>query len=195
MVRSVAESWSLEPIGSLRLGTVDYPIPPLTFARFQRLLGLDAAVFAQAMTAGDVAAAWPWVDVCLPGVTRVEWEEHGTREQIARVFLMFVNGHDWEFIGESIRFGEPPAPGEAMPSQVDVASGLLAVARHSAHRIEDLLAMRVEGFYLLVEAIRQENDRQAEPEMVGPPPGIEMSSTIPGSLLDLMAQAEGANGG
>ncbi len=201
MVRGVVDAWSLEPIGSLKLGQGEYPVPPLTFARFQRLLGLDAPAFARAIAGGDIRAAWPCVQVCVPSVPRQEWDDYATQKTVADLFLLFVRGHDWVFIGEAIRFGQPQAPGETMPSQNDVASGLLAVAKQSAHRIEDLLAMRVEGFYYVVEAIREEADRKAAAvrealgEVEGPLPGMAYEAAVPSSLLDLMSRAEGVSDG
>ena len=195
MVRGVADAWALEPIGSLRLGERDYAIPPLTFARFQRLLGLDAPGLVQGMAGGDIAAAWPWAEVCMPGITRAEWEEHATKATVALAVLAFAKAHDWEFIGEAIRFGEPQEPGEKLPTQIDVTSGLLAVAKQSGHRIEDLLAMRPEGFYLIVESIRQQTE-DARPRETNAtmPPGIGVE-TDPEAVAKMNALLEGATDG
>lgn len=201
MVRGVVDAWSLDPIGSLKLGQGEHPVPPLTFARFQRLLALDAPAFARAIAGGDVRAAWPCAQVCVPAITRQEWDDYATQKTVADLFLLFVRAHDWEFIGEAIRFGQPQGPGETMPSQNDVAAGLLAVAKQSAHRIEDLLTMRVEGFYYVVEAIREEADRkvtavrEALGEVGGAPPGMAYETKVPSSLLDLMSRAEGVSDG
>lgn len=85
-----------------------------------------------------------------------------------------------------------------MPSQVAIASGLLAVARRSGYRIEDLLTMRVEGFYLLIETLRADAERtqaEANGEEPGVLPGVEYESKVPQSLVDLMERAEGVPNG
>ncbi|MBK9968675.1 MAG: hypothetical protein IPP07_28955, partial [Holophagales bacterium] len=51
MVRGLIDAWSLEPLGVLRLGDREFPVPPLTLGRFQRLLGLDT----EALTKGLLA--------------------------------------------------------------------------------------------------------------------------------------------
>lgn len=188
---SVADAWSLAPIGNIRLGTRDVPIPPLTFSRFQRLLSLPTAELVRAMTTGDVAAAAPWAEVVLPGLSRAEWNDFATPATIGKLFLAFAKGHDWSYIGEAIRFGEPPDEGEEPPTPVMLAAGLLGMARASGYTITELTDMRLEGFHLLVEVLRG----QPRLEEGGVPFGFEY--VPPGEstpLFDLLKKADEARG-
>jgi hypothetical protein len=192
VVRSVSEAWSLDPIGSLRLGQVDHPVPPLTFARFQRLLGLDHAAFTTALAGGDTAAAWSFVTVCCPGVTRGEWEEWGGQREVARLFLLFVEAHGWSAIGEAIRFGETMEDGETLPTRTEITAGLLSIAKATGYTIEALYAMRVDGFYLLVETLREGRPPVEEPGTMPAGIGVE---TDPEALARVSAILEGATRG
>ena len=192
---AVADAWSLEPIGELRLGERVFPVPPLTFARFQRLLGIDHAAIVAAMTGGGLAGAWPAVEACVPGVPRDLWEEEAMPPDVASLFLVFVKGHDWAFISDAIRFGEPPEPGEKPSTRAEVVGGLIAIARATGYTIEALNAMRVEGFYMLVEALRAEKERNANPEGEGMPGGIEVADGDATGLLARLNEAVGASRG
>jgi hypothetical protein len=178
----VADAWSLDPIGELRLGDRLVPVPPLTFGRFQRLLALPSSEFIRAMATGDVAAAFPWAEVVIPGLSRTEWEGGATAATIGKLFMLFTRGHDWAFIGDAIRF-------------VTRAAGLLAIARASGHRIGDLVEMRLEGFHLLVETLRRE--RESGEEQVpqgGIPEGFGYAPDASGLLEKLKAAEEAASG-
>lgn len=191
----VADAWSLDPIGELRLGDRLVPVPPLTFGRFQRLLALPSSEFIRAMATGDVAAAFPWAEVVIPGLSRTEWEGGATAATIGKLFMLFTRGHDWAFIGDAIRFGEPADADEEMPTIVTLAAGLLAIARASGHRIGDLVEMRLEGFHLLVETLRRE--RESGEEQVpqgGIPEGFGYAPDASGLLEKLKAAEEAASG-
>lgn len=209
MVRGVSEAWSLEPIGKVKLGPREHPVPPLTFGRFQRLLASEpqkilAALVETAHVKGQTvterlmerALRWailrhprvtprlwqlvelfglgkrhrpmpgvePWVRICVPTVEPGEWEKHGGAQAFCALFLMFARAHDWEFISEAIRFGEPAAPGEIIPTRTQVTAGLMAVAKEAGYTIEELHAMRLDGFYTLVEAIREQHEDQTREE-------------------------------
>ena len=81
---SVADAWSLAPIGEVRLGARVVPVPPLTFGRFQRLLGSEPEKIAAAL-AGDGAAlartraeramdaALRWSIIRAPRLTKYLW--------------------------------------------------------------------------------------------------------------------------
>ncbi len=176
----------------MTLGGRDHPVPPLSLGRFQRLLGLDHSAFTTALAGGDTAAAWPFVAVCCPGVTRGEWEEWGGQREVAQLFLLFVEAHDWTAIGEAIRFGEPMEDGETLPTRTEITAGLLSIAKATGYTIEALHSMRVDGFYLLVETLRE--GRPPVEENGTMPAGIGVESD-PEALARVNAILEGATRG
>lgn len=236
MRATVADAWSLAPIGELRLGEKVFPVPPLTFARFQRLIGAEPQAFVSALvdkvptkTAAERLMAralrwtilyaprltrylWKLVDlfglgkqngrvpelaglvrICVPDVPEELWKTHGAPIDAVNLFLTFGRGHDWSLISDAIRLGEPLEPGETMPSQADFVGGLLAVAKATGYKVEELTEMRVDGFYLLVEALRE----QRPPEVGGEiPMGVEYENQEGSSaLLDMLKRAEEAGRG
>jgi hypothetical protein len=146
---------------------------------------------------GGVEAAGPLVRLLVPTVGAGEWEAHAGPRQVAALFLAFAKSHDWPFIAEAIRFGEPREGGETLPSRTEVTAGLLSVAKQTGYRLEELLGTRVEGFYSMVDALREENERRsvgttAEDE-VEPP--IAREAGIHDAFLERLAEAEGATSG
>jgi hypothetical protein len=237
VVRSVADAWSLEPIGTIKLGGREHLVPPLTFGRFQRLIASDMAGITAALTAvvkvrpptliergmtrllrwsvlrrpAVTAYLWrvverfglgkrmrpipgiaPWVRLCVPTVTEAEWREHGDQRLFSQLFLMFVKAHDWSFIGDALRFGEPVEGGEVLPSKTQVTAGLLAIAKRAGYTIEALHAMHVDGFYLLVETMREEAAPREESTTM--PPGIGVESD-PEAIARMNALLDGATDG
>lgn len=193
MARGVVESWSLEPIGRVQIGPDEYPVPPLTFGRFQRLLSLDAAGLMRGMAGGDAVAAWPWIEVCLPGVTRNRWEAFCTEKLVADLFVMFGKAHDWAFVSDAIRFGEPVAADEPQVGLVEITAAMLAMAQKSGHKVQDLFELRLEAFYLIVESLRQGAAQAEEPATL--PPGIAVEDGDATGLLEKLRAAEGATDG
>ena len=238
MQATVADAWSLAPIGELRLGERVFPVPPLTFGRFQRLIGAEPEKIAAALVVEtpparrtlaergmDRALRWSilhtprltrwlwrvvdlfglgvrhvpvpeaarWVAICVPGVTEADWRKHGTQRHVAQLFLVFGRAHDWGFIADAIRLGEPLDDGEQLPSLTEITAGLVAVGKATGYTIEALTEMRLDGFYRLVDALRE----QRAPEPGGELPlGIEYADQTDGSrLLDLLAKAEEAGRG
>ena len=234
MARSVADAWSLEPLGVLRLGEREHPIPPLTFGRFQRLVGSEphkaiGAIVGNGASRKQTRVEWlmeralrwsirraprltrhlwwivdrfglgqrrvpvpevaPIVSICVPTVTEAEWKLHGTSRHVVDLFLMFGRAHDWAAIADAIRFGEPPEPGEEMPDRTQIVAGLLAVAKATGYTVEALHAMRVDGFYLLVESLRGQRER-GEPEETVLPPGVTVQGGDETGLLEKLRAAE-----
>jgi len=185
---SVADAWSLAPIGELRLGERVVPVPPLTFGRFQRLLAVDHGDVAAKLVSRDAAALAPLAAIVVPGITEAEWRENASTVTVAHLFALFATGHDWPMIGEAIRFGEAQEPGEEPPTMTQVVAGLLAVAKGSGETVERLTEMRVEGFYLIVDALRGQPPAETsdDPAFQFQPPG---EST---PLLDLLKKADEA---
>ena len=132
------------------------------------------------------------VHTVIPSVTEEEWRKHGTQQEFGRLFLAFANAHDWGFIADAIRFGEPIEDGEILPSAAQVTQGLLAVAKETGYTMEGLTAMRLDGFYRLTEALREQADeRRASAASERPPlAGIAFESEIPQKLVDLVRKAQ-----
>ena len=142
----------------------------------------------------SVAVLAPIAAIVLPGVTEEEWAQHARQADFLRLFLAFAQAHDWPFISEQIRFGEPLEPGERVPSANEVTSGLLAVAKQTGYTMEGLTEMRLDGFYRLVASLREDAERAAPPTQPGVLPGVEFEQGIPAGLADLMARAKGEVG-
>jgi len=229
----------------IELGGREFPVPPLTLGRFQRLLELDTRAIVerllaeQAVAGGVIVRAFnrvlrwsilhaprmkrplwwlvrvfgigrgmrrasgaaPLVATVIPGITVATWREHGSLAELMRLFTLYVEAHDWTFISESIRFGEPLAPGEIIPTPTDVTAGLIAVSREAGYTIEGLTSMRVEGFYRLVDGLRS---RVAAPEpgnvtepfgASGLPEGMVREHEVPAGLKDLLDRATGETRG
>ncbi len=230
---SVADAWSLAPIGELRLGERVVPVPPLTFGRFQRLLGAEPEKITAALAGDgaviprtraertmDAALRWTilraprltrylwrivdlfglglrhvrvpdaarWISICVPEVSENEWRAHGTQRLIAQVFLMFCRAHDWSMIAAAIRFGEPHEDGELTPSRAQVVGGLLSMAKETGYTVEALHEMRLDGFYLLTEALRREPVASED----NPAFRFEEATGESTPLLDLLKKADEA---
>ena len=139
------------------------------------------------------ASAASLVHAAIPSVTEEEWRKHGSQREFGRLFLAFVNAHDWAFVAEAIRFGEPVEDGEVIPTSAQVTQGLLAVAKETGYTMEGLTAMRLEGFYRLTEALREQADERRASVAADRPPlsGIAFESEIPQKLVDLVRNARG----
>lgn len=193
MRATVADAWSLVPIGELRLGERVFPVPPLTFARFQRLLTVDHAAATAQLAAHDAAAFAEIAAIVVPGITEADWRECASTLTALHLFALFVGAHDWTLIAEAIRLGEPVEPGESIPTLQQITAGLIAVGKATGYTIEALTAMRVDGFYLLVDAIREERGPTVGGDL---PMGVEYEDQTGGSsLLDVLKRAEEASRG
>lgn len=193
MRATVADAWSLAPIGELRLGERVFPVPPLTFARFQRLIGADHTAATARLVEHDAAAFAQIATIVVPGITEADWREFASTKTALYLFALFVEAHDWKLIADAIRLGEPEEPGEDIPTLKQITAGLVAIGKATSYTIEALTAMRVDGFYLLVDAIR--DAREAEPggEI---PMGVEYENQEGSSaLLEMLKRAEEAGRG
>lgn len=189
---AVADAWSLAPIGEVRLGDRVVPVPPLTFGRFQRLLGVSHVEATERLVARDASALAEIAAIVVPGITEAEWREHASTVTALHLFSLFVGAHDWSFIADAIRLGEPVEDGEEIPTLPQVVAGLIAVAKGSGETVERLVEMRVDGFYLLVEALRERRPAQ-ESDI---PLGLDYVEDGRGSkLADLLRRAEEAGRG
>jgi hypothetical protein len=189
VVLAVGEAWSLDPIGVLKIGGRAVPVPPITFARFQRLLALDPRVLIEGMAKLDVASLAPWVNVVIPEISEDEWRKSATLKTVGEAFLLFAKSHDWESIANAIALGEPVTTDDPLPTRSEIARGLLGIAQATGHTMEELSAMRIEGFYLLVDLLREKTEPQEEPFTL--PAGMEIASTESGrGLLDILGRAD-----
>jgi len=194
VVRSVTaiDAWALDPIGKVVLGGISYEVPPLTLAKFQRLLALDSAALMAGLANGNDNAILPFLAVACPHITEDVWRQDGSMPDVAELFMMFIQGHDWKLIGEAMNFGEALQPGEKIPTRVDVTKGLLAIARETGYKLEELLGMRVDGFYRFVEAIKSKHtEENASAEDDAPDAMLaEYGGKVSESLLDSLSRAE-----
>jgi hypothetical protein len=136
----------------------------------------------------------PFVNVAVPSISEDEWRKHGSLHLFCSLFLTFARGHEWALVSSAIDFGEEPRPGEETTDAIDVASALLVVAKETGHTIEQLHAMRLEGFYTLVEALRRKASRNAEPVESTLPQGIGFEKDSTG-LFARLSRAEVNDGG
>ena len=193
MRATVADAWSLAPVGELRLGDRLVPVPPLSFGRFQRLIAVGHTQAAAKLAEHDAAAFDEIAAIVVPGITAAEWREHASTKTALYLFAAFVEAHDWPLIAEAIRLGEPADPGEGVPTLKQVTAGLVAIGKATGYTIEALTEMRVDGFYLLIDALREQGGPQEGGEL---PLGVEYDDQTGGSkLLDLLNQAEEAGRG
>lgn len=185
---SVADAWSLAPIGEVRLGARVVPVPPLTFGRFQRLLAADYGDISEKLVGREAGALAAIAAIVVPGITEDEWREHASTVTVAHLFALFVTSHDWPMIADAIRFGEALDPGEVPPTMTQVTAGLLAVAKGSGETVERLTEMRIEGFYLIVDALR------GQPPTSDDDPAFRFEAADGAStpLLDLLKKADEA---
>lgn len=193
MQATVADAWSLAPIGELRLGERVFPVPPLTFGRFQRLIGADHSGATARLMEHDAAGFAEVAAIVVPGITEADWREHASTMTALHLFALFAEAHDWKFIADAIRLGEPLEEGEEIPSLTQVTAGLVAVGKATGYTIEGLTGMRVDGFYLLVDALREQRAPEPGGEL---PMGIDYANQTDGSrLLELLKRAEEAGRG
>lgn len=196
---SLAAAFDTRPLGTLVLGGREFPVPPLTFGRFQRLLALDMGQLVVAIPEFAAEALVDVVKIVAPDIDLVAWREMATEPDVAKVFLMFAKGHDWQFIADSIEFGKTPDPSKRdAPTPTELTSALLSFCRaNPAYSIESLLDMRLEGFYLLVAAQKEINEARAGGVASGDgmaPDGVTVETASPERAAALTAMLDAAEG-
>jgi hypothetical protein len=172
------DAGDLSPMLEIRLGEKTFPVPPLTLARFMKLtacnwsallkgiLGSKAPGVGEPMTDEDVknprafAAKLgaslvdfphvpfaPLIAAVVPGLTEKEWGEHGTPVVMLDLYYRFATAHDWKLIADAIGFGKPV---EKAATGATIAGALMAFCQaYPFYKPEDLLAMRVDYFFLI----------------------------------------------
>lgn len=149
---------------------IEFRVPPLSLGRFLDLMASDWMMLARRLLGsevtnpGDVSAAeilgrqLAGIDhgaftsaVCavVPGMTPETWETRGDVVSFFRLVDYFAKAHDWNLIGKAIGWGEEKVD-EATPTRASVTAALLSFCRaFPTQSVEELLAMRVEGFFYL----------------------------------------------
>jgi len=188
------EANDLSPMLDLQLGEKVYPVPPLTLARFLKLsacdwqamltelLGSNApAMMAEADPEDPVAFAKklgvalvdfphaPFAEVVaaiVPGASAAEWIEHGDALKLMLIYHAFGKTHDWTLISDAIGFGKPV---EKEATGRTVAGALMLFCQNFPfYKPEDLLAMRVDFFFLIRQGVAEprEDETEGVPEAV-----------------------------
>lgn len=117
----------------------------------RQLAGIDHRAFT-----GPVCAV-------VPAMSREAWERWGSTVEAYRLIHFFHGTHDWPLIGKAIGWGEEKVD-EATPTRASVTAALLSFCRaFPTQSVEELLAMRVEGFFYLRDGAN-ETLRGSEPE-------------------------------
>lgn len=196
----LARSFDLRPLGEIRLGGRTFPVPPLTFARFQSLLSTNAAELVAHYAwlpdeelPFDPVPLTPLAVAVVPGLDAETWAEHATPQIAAMLFLLFAKGHDWQAISDAIGFGEPRKDGEKPPTQGLVMAGLLSLAQQSGTPVADLMELRVEGFYAIAAGVKARNEAMREAQAPGRheiPTGLGRREDGGAGLLAMMEEAD-----
>lgn len=210
---SYGSAFSLEPVLTLKIAGRDHTVPPLTFGRFQGLLT------AMRVPPDFTADAWyPIVQEAVPGLRADLWAaECPEPRDVARVgavlLRFFLEAHDWDFIWDALGWGRKTTVAQQESEAVTQSEFLAAaamVARAHGMTLPDVLSMRVEGYFVLVMALKAQNDKAKETESSSKEKGIgsidqllkkvpPVASTGPGKpepnpLLKLMDAANKAAG-
>lgn len=198
---SYATAFSLSPTLTLTIGGREHTVPPLTFGRFQSLIG--AVKGAPELTA---EGWWPIFREVIPGVTWTLWKaEIKGPEDIGRigadVLRFMLEAHDWDFIWSALGWGKKPSEDERV-NESEFLAAASAVARANGMTLPQILELKVEGYFVLVMAIKAQIAKAEEKKEGGgfdvgallkkdtaPKPEGEVSN-----LQRLMAAAKAAAG-
>lgn len=180
---SFARAFDLTRTRTVRIGGTDYHVPPISFGRFQDLLRLDPELarktlgsetieeVAEVLTGLDAIERMSRLDVfplfehaaaLVPGLEREHWRV-ATILDVIELFAFFSQEHDWRYVSEAIAFGKPREEDEPTVNMVGLADAMLRLAERLDCSMQELLAMRLEGFYLCIDALK-DRKRQAEEE-------------------------------
>lgn len=141
-----------------------------TSAAETMLMGLISTLRMAGIGKLDVSCLADLVAVLIPGLEPAVWREHGTGWHVTALITLFGRNHDWGYIAEAIHFGErrdDEQPGGSLEE------GLLAFSQMypGAGSIDDLLSLRLEGFYRTIDAAiaRAKDDAERlDPDSVDP---------------------------
>jgi hypothetical protein len=218
-------AYDFRPTTELRLGSRTYTGLPLSLGRFLRLCavpseaGLEVEQAANAMLIavmklqkqdpktedvaqlGRVLAQFPpeplHALVCeiIPEIDSVTWSEHGGIGELVSLGMFLYRTHDWDLIG--VELGEGQKDVET-PSRLTVATALHGLALRTGRKMEELLAMRVEGFFYFRRSVIElaEREKDAEYPADQDPHHIEQhAKKDPAAVSSLLAQLEKADAG
>lgn len=146
-------------LGALFLATVG-GAPRATRAKAVERLGLAALqvagpdglallerLFTPAVAAERIKGLADVIEIVVPGLDAKTWREHGTHAAFVEISRLIADGHDWRYVAEQMGLDDADDDDEADGKGGDEETALLLFCQHFGHSVEQLLAMRIEGFY------------------------------------------------
>ena len=163
---SYATAFSLSPTLTLTIGGREHTVPPLTFGRFQSLIG--AVKGAPELTA---EGWWPIFREVIPGVTWTLWKAEIQGPQDigrigAEVLRFMLDAHDWDFIWSALGWGKKPSEDERV-NESEFLAAASAVARANGMTLPQILELKVEGYFVLVMALKAQIAKAEEKKQEG----------------------------
>ena len=220
-VVSFEAAFAFRPTFTLTVAKREYTVLPLSLGRFLALTGPAAAKAGPGLlTAGtdlmqamlgvlegkepseemmralarvSPAALSPIVSAIVPEMDAKGWDDDGGILELLEVGRFLADAHDWDMIGEELGLSEQ----YATPIQKSVAAALTAFAKVAERPVEEILAMRLEGFFYHKRAYRELADEQGSPvvtpEAVGVVPQSDPEKKHPlwGALDEADGRADG----
>ena len=219
---TIDRAFDLWPEYELRLGEKVFGIPPLTLGRFLNLTGpavmectevvqlgllgilekmtTDAGRTPEDVLAGRLLASldpkslFPIASAIIPRLDEAAWTAFGGILELEAVGRFLYELHDWEFIGQELGVTEE----HEVPTGATVNAALTGFAQATGRTVEDLLEMRLEGFYHYARGIRE---LRAQLELAAKGPlstpeelGVPIVKDAGSPLWDAMEKAENGNG-
>jgi hypothetical protein len=175
------------PTFALKLGPETLTVEPLSLGRFLRVCAVPAetagalekasaamlsavatnigseigAALGKALAEFPPEALFSLVREVVPRLEEKAWNEYGGLGEAISLLNYFVGVHDWDLIGEELGSGEKTVE---TPSRLTVVAALTGLANLTGRKLEELYAMRVEGFFYFRRANKELTDRAKEAE-------------------------------
>lgn len=146
---------------------LEVPLPPITLGRLMQLLAFDPVqlvdLLASVLSSGREDADLPdgldchgleeIVRVLMPDLPAGLWAECGTTAHVAELMTALAAGEDWSYLAGALGLDEEGLERRAeQEGEMDSETFLLGAATLLGRTPEQLLDMRAEGFYRLLEA-------------------------------------------
>lgn len=190
---ALQDAFDLTATCDVEMGGRTYTVPPLTFGRFQKALAVGIPDLPEALkrlTPGPERTIESFEDLAkqmldvghehftaiacavIPGLKPAVWKEHGDLLKVIVLFDFLKREHDWSYISQTLGF-KKHAEKEPGPNPEEFTAVLLVLAHELGCRLPELLELRLEGFYMSVDAvktrqrIREEAREKAEHEAEG----------------------------